>query len=462
MLSLLSPLSLAFMLPASGNLSVHLPVQSGVVAGFALQSAASGAAVTVRNADQLRTALASPAAGATIMLAPGNYGDLSLRNRIFENGLTLVSLDPSRPARFDTVRTTNVSNLRLQGLTIGRALRSGETSAVTLITVQDSRSIALDGLTVASSADGNFTNDAKGVLVNTSSDVRITGSRFSDLRLGINALSSSNLQIAGNDIRRVSMDGIQIGNANNVVVADNFITDIHWLEPDHPDGIQFWAKEMTSTNIVVRGNIVLQGRGRGAQGVFMRATTGSFRGVRIENNLVYGADQFNGIMVEGGSDVLIAGNNALSPSTDRKTFWVRVENVAGATVRNNLTDQVVIDSSGKKSTGLRIENNLSLKEKPSYVARIADLNKLAAAQPGGLTLPNVGYLSAGGAASLPAPLEQTTLTGNQIAGAASVGSDAPTSAPVRTSAKTTPAPAPAKPTRQQQLQTLLKARSQTR
>lgn len=423
MLSLLSPLAIAFLAPA-GSVAVA-PALAGFGATVAATPAPAGA-VVVTNAIELQNALKNPKAGSTILLAPGKYGTLSLYSRIFTGGVTLASQSATNQAQFDNIKLNNVSNLQLRQLKIGRALRAGEPNYTKLIEVLSSRTIVFDTATVAGSIDGNPSNDATGLSVSSSDDIVIRYSKFNETFVGINITNSRNVKVQGNQLRTMKTDGIVVGTTDNVLVEGNLITDIRWTDPDHPDGIQMFSKGRPMSDIVIRDNVVLQGAGRGSQGIFLNTSVGAeFQRVTIDNNLVYSNAWYNGIFVKNAIGVTLTNNNALSPTNDTKSFWIRLEAVRGATVTNNVADRFVLDTDRVKSTSVRLAGNLFLNEKPSFASKITDINRIASAIAPNLTLANVGYLSQGGSTILAAEAEQeNTSTGSAIAVA-----DAPTSAP---------------------------------
>ena len=72
--------------------------------------------ITVNSADQLQVALESAAYGTVIVLAPGNYGDLTLSAKQnpqlqFSGEVIIRSIDPQNPAVFTGVTLNGVENL---------------------------------------------------------------------------------------------------------------------------------------------------------------------------------------------------------------------------------------------------------------------------------------------------------------------------------------------------------------
>ena len=125
------------------------------------------------------------------------------------------------------------------------------------------------------------------------------------------------------------------------------------------------------------------------QGIFLTDQVGTlpYQNVRIENNLLYVYDGYNGIMVGNGRNVEIIGNSVLSESRDNQKFWIRLDRVEGVTLRNNIADSFV----NQNNKGMTTENNIFLDARPSVGGRIRDLQALAGATAAGLVIPGVGY-----------------------------------------------------------------------
>ena len=76
------------------------------------------------------------------------------------------------------------------------------------------------------------------------------------------------------------------------------MADFHPIPVDHPDGIQLWSTDQktSASNITIRYNLVVRGKGEATQGIFVRDVVGGlpFKSVQVYGNLVIGA-RFNGI-----------------------------------------------------------------------------------------------------------------------------------------------------------------------
>ena len=86
---------------------------------------ARAATTLVRNAGELSAALASASAGDTFRLAPGNYGALSVNNRVFTNYVTLESSNKSNPAVFSHIEIEASNYLRIDTVKVVAESREG-------------------------------------------------------------------------------------------------------------------------------------------------------------------------------------------------------------------------------------------------------------------------------------------------------------------------------------------------
>jgi hypothetical protein len=186
-------------------------------------------------------------------------------------------------------------------------------------------------------------------------------------------------------------DGMNFANVQRIVIDGNKFSDFFVGEGDHPDAIQFWTAgtKQASSNIIIRNNQIFQGRGAGTQGIFLTDQVGTlpYQNVRIENNLLYVYDGYNGIMVGHGRGVEIIGNSVLSETRDNQKYWIRLDRVEGVTLRNNVADSFV----NQNNKSLTMDNNIFLDARTSAAGRIRDLQALAGATVAGLVIPGVGY-----------------------------------------------------------------------
>jgi hypothetical protein len=336
-------------------------------------------------------AIARADSGDRIILAPGNYGGIDIRGKTWTSDVMLISASTANPARIETLSVNSVSHLSLKSLHIGRPLNPGEANYAIFGNFRTVSSVTLDDVFVRGSMDDNPVNDGNGLNFVDSRNVTVKASRFEQLGRGLSASGSTDIAFNNNVFRAMRTDGMNFANVQRIVIDGNKFSDFFVGEGDHPDAIQFWTAgtKQASSNIIIRNNQIFQGRGAGTQGIFLTDQVGTlpYQNVRIENNLLYVYDGYNGIMVGHGRGVEIIGNSVLSETRDNQKYWIRLDRVEGVTLRNNVADSFV----NQNNKSLTMDNNIFLDARTSAAGRIRDLQALAGATVAGLVIPGVGY-----------------------------------------------------------------------
>ncbi|MBP1807286.1 right-handed parallel beta-helix repeat-containing protein [Rubellimicrobium aerolatum] len=288
--------------------------------------------ITVSTQQELSSALARATGGETILLAPGDYGDLALRSSNFASpspAVTIASADPADPASFSGLGLHGVSNLRLDGLLFDYTFSSGDPAFSSPFAVSGSTNIAIvnsvfDGDVaqgVSSVSDGYGT--ARGLSVSNSSGVTIEGNEFRVFYRALVVGNSSDILVKDNDIHSIRMDGMNFADVQGVTIEGNYIHDFQasLLSGDHRDMIQFWTTGTSeaSRDIVIRDNLLDIGLGDSTQSIFMRneevdsGRAGEelfYRNVLIENNTIINA-HLHGISVGETLGLTIRDNSVL-------------------------------------------------------------------------------------------------------------------------------------------------------
>lgn len=340
-------------------------------------------------------AIARAASGDRIILAPGNYGSIDIRGRNWASDVILTSASAANPAQIETLTVNSVAHLLIKSIHIGRPLNAGEANYATFGNFRSVTSVTLDDIFVRGSMDNNPVNDGNGLNFVDSRNVTVKASRFEQLGRGLSASGSTDIAFTNNVFRAMRTDGMNFANVQRITIDGNKFSDFFVAEGDHPDAIQFWTAgtKQASSNIIIRNNQIFQGRGAGTQGIFLTDQVGTlpYQNVRIENNLLYVYDGYNGIMVGHGRGVEIIGNSVLSESRDNQKYWIRLDRVEGVMLRNNLADSFV----NQNNKAITTDNNIFLDAKPGVAGRIRDLQAQANATVLGLVIPGIGYQPTG-------------------------------------------------------------------
>lgn len=336
-------------------------------------------------------ALARAESGDRIILSAGNYGAIDIRERVFSADVTIQSASAGQPALIETITISNSAHLAFRSLVIGRALKPGEADYSRMVSIRSSNNLKFDSINFHGSLDNNPRNDGHGLVFNGGRGLEISNSSFTEFDRAVQVASATDVAIKNTRFFGLRSDGLNFADVQRVVIDRNSFRDFSVGVGDHPDAIQFWTTGTTrsSTDIVITNNQIFQGRGAGTQGIFLTDQVGSlpYQNVRIENNLLYVFDGYNGIMVANARGVQIIGNSVLSEQSDNQKFWIRLEKTEGAIVRNNIADSIV----NQNNAGMTLTNNVFLDKDPSFAKRIGGLSAQANATVAGLIVPGIGY-----------------------------------------------------------------------
>jgi hypothetical protein len=341
----------------------------------------------VTNNSQLQSALSKAHGGDTILLAAGNYGKSWITDRDYSSTVTIRSATLHQ-AHFDYLQVSGSSNLRFEGLDVGHALRAGETTGTIYTRVTGSTGIKMVGMAFHGSLDNNPGNDGIGLHVARSSDFQLMGSSFRELYRGAYIEQDSNVTIASNSFQMIRTDGLDVGAVNGLVIDKNSFTNFRPAIGDHADAIQFWLTNQPygSSNISITNNTIMQGSGTGMQGIFMSDPMSyGYKNVLVENNLIYGNDQYHGIYLNSVRGAQVIGNTVLSKSTDSKMMWIDLVNSSSVTVKDNLAEYILQHG----VTGLSMSHNADLSKMAWVRSLIPDLNSPASAKD--LIINDYGY-----------------------------------------------------------------------
>lgn len=296
------------------------------------------ATINVVDTSSLNAALKAAKAGDTILLSSGSYA-LSVSGLKFAADVTIASANPDRPAVITGLSIKDSAGLTLRDLDLSA---SGAGSGHPFV-VYRSQDIHLERLSVHGSLDGNPHNDGKGLLIRESRDVSVTDSEFQDLAEGVAHIDSFGLTIAQNTFHHLTYDGVRGGGSSNVTISGNLFRDFFPKGGDHPDAIQFWTTNTTTSakNIVITDNAFVRGEGAAAQGIFIRDQVGSlpYENVTITGNVVAGG-MYHGVSIIGARNVVIEDN--IAQGFPGMKSWVRLSKVDGGTVTGNAANEVIL------------------------------------------------------------------------------------------------------------------------
>lgn len=287
-----------------------------------------GATVTVTTSDGLWAALKAAHNGDTILLAPGTYAPIQLNLFTFDGTVTVQSADNAHQAVLTGLKIMNSSGIAFNNVDVPVA-----TAATQGVAVMSSTNISFSGLTVHGTGAAP---QGLGMMVQNSVGVTVTDSTFSGVGTGIGHSLSSNLTIADNTFHNIQTDGISGGGATHVVIEGNEFDTFHPAVGDHPDAIQFFGYNGTSSSdITITDNVISRGAGDPIQGIFTESTNN----ITITGNAMSGT-MYNGISLSGTHGGLIE-NNFVQGYSDMNT-WIIVRGQSdGVTVDHNTAQAVL-------------------------------------------------------------------------------------------------------------------------
>ncbi|WP_176473769.1 right-handed parallel beta-helix repeat-containing protein [Actibacterium ureilyticum] len=338
--------------------------------------------------------------GKTLALAPGDYGAVTYARRSHpaDRRLRICSADPARPAQFTGLTLRDVSGLILEDLRLQYRFQPGDNAITTRpFRIVKGAHITLRGIEFAGDvARGSVPHDngfgaGKGLFVDASRDIAVTGSEFHTWHKAVSIHRSRDIVFSGNDIHSIRSDGMNLVQVENVLIERNRIHDFvrSMASPDHPDMIQIWTTrtDRPSRNITIRSNVINSGSGKYTQSIYISNRRVSddgaghemfYRNTRIENNVIINA-HLHGITV-GATDGLLIANNTLvrshfskgsrnSPKLYVPTIRVGAESM-NVTITRNITPEII----GCDKRGRRCRENLLTQDNapsgPTYVSRV--------------------------------------------------------------------------------------------
>lgn len=265
-------------------------------------------------------ALQTPHSGETLVLAPGSYSLVSIRN--VHGPVTISSGDSVHRAQLEGLTVVNSSEITFLNIDM---LASSSSTPLQPLRVLSSDHISLDNVKVYGRSS-DFPAETHGLFFGNDNNILVKHSEFSALRVAVTVKDSENITFSSNIFHDIRTDGIDSGGTANENIDGNDFRDFRPQESDHPDCIQFWPTpdHPLVKNISIINNTYERGHGGIVHGIFIRPKPGapiSFEGVRISGNRLLGIG-VRSITLRLGRNVTLTDNVAQawpdrSPSTIR-------------------------------------------------------------------------------------------------------------------------------------------------
>ena len=276
--------------------------------------------------------------GDVIKIAPGTYSNIILRNASFANGVTVTSADPNNPAVITDMKVRGSDGLTFSNLSL---TNTGNLNLA--FQFSGSSNLTLDNLNISGVAGSAAAMNAQLMIIRDSSNIQLTNSEFSYGYHGVSLLNTSFATVQGNYFHDLRTDGVRGGGNSDYTIRSNVFTNFHPAVGDHPDAIQLWTNNTSTSasNIIIDSNIVMRGNGSPTQGIFMRDISGTtpFQNVVVTNNVVVGG-RYNGIAISGVSNGFFA-DNIVQSFLDQPS-GIRLQASTGVVVQGNETSKFYI------------------------------------------------------------------------------------------------------------------------
>lgn len=256
------------------------------------------------------------APGDRVILEPGRHGPLSIEAVRFDPPVVLTGAAGGKPV-LDRLTISRSAGLQVTGLTVMPPAGPADRGA--LVTVEGSRSITLDRLTIASAGDAggwsrqDWQRRAWGGVRIDGQDIALTNSFIRIVGHAITSMADGVL-VQNNFVELFSGDGIR-GLGDNSVYRGNTIETCVDVDGNHDDGFQSWSRDAAGKpgrgvvrNVVFENNVIRNGNHPFTcklQGVGL--FDGIYEDFTIRGNTII-VDHWHGITVMGGRRVTVIGN----------------------------------------------------------------------------------------------------------------------------------------------------------
>jgi parallel beta-helix repeat protein len=316
--------------------------------------------VTVSSTAALTSAVNAAHDGDTILLKAGEYDGLALKNLTFAQGITITSADPTHEAVL-----SNFGLTRVQGVTFSNVelLATGGATTGYAFDIEKSGHITFDHVYAHGSLDGDSSNDAGGILLQFTNNIKVTNSEFTQLRQAVAVVNADNVVISNDYAHDLMKTGFVLSGASDVQITHNTISSIKAVNGEHPDAIQFFTTGTTTAahDINISDNVILRGSGDFTQGIFLRDQVGTlpYQNVTITNNLVDGTG-YGGVYVQGANGLTISGNDLVSIPGKINATFLRVENGQNVTVTNNQGYEINFDANTHPTLSGNVNNGIAM------------------------------------------------------------------------------------------------------
>ncbi len=269
--------------------------------------------IVARDVAELVAALKACTASCVILLSPGDWRDVRIEH--IDAHATITGKD----AVIHDLRVAKSSGITFSNLEFSSAgAKPGAWGAShdNWFGVYDSTDIQFDHVRVHGDPNGTFATTSSGLMIRTSSNVKVSYSDFSHLYHAVTFLTDEKLLLDHNQFHDLFDDAMRGGGTSWITISNNVCSSNHpdAADMDHPDCIQFWTANATAPahDITITDNRYDRGTAHPTQFIFLGNEKNlPYENVRITGNRAYGS-LWAGIAISNAHNVVIEKNTLIS------------------------------------------------------------------------------------------------------------------------------------------------------
>ncbi len=303
--------------------------------------ASSVKTVNVSTPAALTAAIMAATGPTDILLAGGNYGDVSIKgiNKPFD--IVVRSADLNNRAVFDGLQLYYTSRFRFEALDFSHVLKPAEGQTTAGVTTELTDRIAFTSCNFYGTRDDNTHNDGIMLFLRKSKKNMVFNSDFRQSRMSMAAQEMTNLFVLRNNFTEtregMNLDGVTYG-----YIERNFFTKVipNLAAYDHADAIQVYvgSSGLGTNGLSILANAMILNDAQ-AQGIFIqRSNPNSIRNhsaLTIRENIYYGSMR-QGIWVEDSNSLTVERNTLVGATGFSYEPAIYIRNVAVSTVKWNI------------------------------------------------------------------------------------------------------------------------------
>jgi len=299
-----------------------------------------GAIIVTSNAELL-AAFDAATGGETILLAPGNFGDVVRSNADFASEVKIKS-QYGVTGVINRITFYGASNITFENILFYHP--AVEVSWDKTVTFEDAQYIAIKNCEFSGSVDGDRSNDIGGAQFTRCDNITMDGNIFHDTSRAILFSFVTNSSITNSGFVGVRATPLQASGLDNVLFDGNMFVGPNANPGEHYDYIHLWQTPGTdnaSYNVTVTNNVMIEGEGSAAIGFYFQhqgpSTEYRHSNFVFENNVLY-ASANNGIWAES-TDGYIVRNNVLIESLPGLGPDIYATSCTDVTITDNIVSQ---------------------------------------------------------------------------------------------------------------------------